>query len=275
MLGIALSKEVIRRGAEYVGVARRNASVCFDVSDDAALSDFLRRERFDVIINTVAIIDHAACEAQPGLAYMVNSRPSSIIVNAIRRCYFVQISTDGYFTGDGSQKHNESSRVVLLNEYARTKFAAEMFALGSSESLVVRTNIVGFRNNKKATFVEWVVNSCKHEDHITLFDDYFVSSISVSLFSKALLDLIEKKTYGMINLASSEVFSKAEFIRTLVEVFGLCLKNITTGSVKKLPFHRAESLGLDVSRAEKILKYRLPTLNDVILNLKDEYFALQ
>ncbi|MDR3151823.1 MAG: hypothetical protein LBT67_03150, partial [Holosporaceae bacterium] len=89
------------------------------------------------------------------------------------------------------------------------------------------------------------------------------------------MDLIEKKICGLINVASREVFSKAEFIKTLADVFGFSVKNTTISSVKKLLPNRADSLGLDVSRAETILGYTLPTLDDVIFSLYEEYRALQ
>jgi dTDP-4-dehydrorhamnose reductase len=275
MLGMALSKEMARRGVEHLGIARKNAGISLDVSNDTELLKFFTKEHFDVIVNTVAIIDLAVCDANPGLAYTVNARPISVIANCSPNSYFVHISTDGYFSGDGSKKHDENDQVVLLNEYARTKFAAEAFCLAFPKVLVVRTNIVGFRNDKRETFVEWIINSIKNEDNMTLFNDYFVSSISVLLFSKILMDLIEKKIYGLINVGSREVFSKAEFIKTLADVFGFNVKNATVGSVKKLFPNRGESLGLDVSRAETILGYTLPTLNDVIFSLNEEYHALQ
>ncbi len=64
----------------------------------------------------------------------------------------MQISTDHYFCGQGDLKHDESAPVTLLNEYARTKYAGEAFALTNPEACVIRTNVVGFRG--------WEVRPC-------------------------------------------------------------------------------------------------------------------
>ena len=76
-------------------------------------------------------------------------------------------------------------------------------------------------------------------------------------------------------MASSEVFSKKEFIEKLANEFNFSLKNTHVGSVSSLSSKRADSLGLDVSLAESILGYNLPTLNDVIFQLKKEYENVQ
>ena len=110
---------------------------------------------------------------------------------------------------------------------------------------------------------------------MTLFEDYYTSPISVKLFSKSLLDLIENEAEGLYNLASSEVSSKKQFIEKLAQVFNIELKNVTNGSVTELKSKRANSLGLDVNKAETILGYKLPNLSEVIQQLKEEYDELQ
>ena len=50
---------------------------------------------------------------------------------------------------------------------------------------------------------------------------------------------------------------------------------MTNGSVTELKSKRANSLGLDVNKAETILGYKLPNLSEVIQQLKEEYDELQ
>ena len=73
-------------------------------------------------------------------------------------------------------------------------------------------------------------------------------------------------------MASSEVSSKAKFIETLANEFGLSLQNTKKGSIMSLTTSkRPESLGLDVSKAENIVGYKFPDLMQVISQLKEEY----
>lgn len=275
LLGQALKKEAVRRKIQTITVARKNADRCLDITNDKELTAFLIQEKPDTVINACAIVNHKICEENPSLAYCVNARPNSVLAGLSRQCgfKFVYISTDGYFHGDARKKHDEKSPVRLLNEYARTKYLGEKLTELNPDALIVRTNIVGFRGNaEQPSFAEWAINALKNKEKMTLFDDYYTSSISVAQFSKALFDLLEHNVSGLINLASREVSSKKEFIETLADVFGLSAENATTGSVSRLSSScRADSLGLDVSRAEEILGYTLPDLHDVIFQLKKEY----
>lgn len=273
LLGQALVKEASARNIHYTGVAHSNADVCLDITSNKDLEDFVRGHRFDVIINTCAIVNHALCDSNPQLAYTTNARPNALLADLSKELGFklVFISTDGYFCGDKDCKHDEASEVKLLNEYARTKFAGECFTLTNPKSLVVRTNIIGFKGAEQPTFLEWVINSLKNKEKMTLFDDYYTSSITVTQFSKALFDLLPKNPTGILNLASSEVFSKAKFINCLSDVLELPLIEPKIGSVSQLVSKRADSLGLDVSKAESLLGYKLPDLEAVIKQIKEEY----
>ena len=274
MLGQALCKVARRRGVEVTGVDLQGADVDLDIRQDDALAAFCGDRSFDCLINTCAIVNHAFCDQHPGEAYLLNARPSAVLANLARDKGFkyVYVSTDGYFSGDGRCKHAEDAPMTLLNEYARTKYAGEVFATRNPEALVARTNIVGFRGKPdQPTFVEWALGALKRGEPMTLFTDYYTSSISVAQYSEALLDLIAADAVGTINVASSEVSSKAEFITSLAKAFGLSLANAKSGSVASLTqSKRADSLGLDVSKVESILGRKLPGLKDVIAQLRSE-----
>lgn len=276
LLGQALIQEAKKRNYQVIGVARAQANICFDITEEQTLKNQIVAMEPDVIINTVAVVNLEICERNPVLAYLVNTRPSGIIANLGCQLgfYSIHISTDHYFTGDGNAQHSESSPVCLLNEYARTKYIAETLATTHSESLVLRTNIVGFRGNKaNPTFVESVIANLLTGKQMTLFDDFFTSSIDVLQFSKSCFDIISRKTTGVLNLASREVSSKKTFIESLSNKLGHQLNTPKVGSVKELTTSvlRAESLGLDVTKAESILGYRLPTLSQVIDSIANQY----
>lgn len=274
MLGQALMAEGAKRHADIIGLARSGADINIDICNDEVLRRTLSEVQPSVVINAAAITSLDACECDPGKAYAVNARAVSVI-SEITRCnetYLIQISTDHYYTDDEVRRHAENDPVHLFNEYARTKYAGECFALNSGDSLVVRTNIVGFRGRGAFTFVEWVIQMLMERSPATLFDDFYSSSIDVGSFSKALFDLLKSRPTGILNLASSEVKSKKEFIEAFAKVVGLNVEHCGVGSVLKLSgTRRGESLGLDVSKAEVVLGYSLPDMKAVINSLAHEY----
>ncbi len=275
LLGQALKREAVRRSIYAIGVARANAERMLDVTDAAALGRLLEEIRPAVIINAAAMTALDACERSPGDAYMINARLAALLVRhcAIHGGKLLQVSTDHYFTGDGQRLHGEDASVSLLNEYARTKYAGEGFALSNPDSLVVRTNVVGFRGwAGRPTFVEWAIAALRAEEPMTLFDDFYTSSLDVESLASVLLDLVERQACGLLNVAARECSSKQEFILGLARRLNLSTANCRAGSVRKLAGTAgAESLGLDVSAAEQLLGYTLPGAASVLDRLVQQY----
>ncbi len=277
MLGQALLKAAKLKNFEVYGMAIQNADFCFDIMNDFELKKIILNLKPEIVINSVAIVNIDACEENPSQAYLINARPVSIIAKLCENinAYFVQISTDHYFTGDKNKKHTENDRVTLVNEYARTKYIAEKFALTYDNALILRTNIVGFRGDlSNPTFVEWVLDSLRKDNQIRLFTDFFTSSFDVTTFANIFFDKISTiRPTGLLNFAARDVFSKKDFIKYLAKQLGFDVeKKFIDSSVLELKnAARAESLGLDVSKAEKILKYKLPTMKMVADNLITEY----
>ncbi|OHC73470.1 MAG: hypothetical protein A3G18_08630 [Rhodospirillales bacterium RIFCSPLOWO2_12_FULL_58_28] len=273
MLGQALMREASGRGIKAVGAARHDSEIILDAGNEAALGDAVIRLKPELVINAAALTDMDACEADPGAAYLTNARPAAILAEACRRLEigFVYVSTDHYYSGDGDNKHDEEMPVHPVNEYARSKYAGEAFALTYRRSLVVRTNIVGRRGwVGRPTFLEWAMDSLERRKPLRLFDDFFTSPIDVASCAKAIFDLVAKDARGVINVAGREVSSKRRFVRALADQMDIILDWAETASVRELTTHRAESLGLDVTRAEKLLGYAMPDTAQVVRSaLKD------
>lgn len=274
MLGQALCREGGGRNNAMSGIARSNTDFSLNLTESDRLEQVLSEIMPDIVINAAAITSLAACTQNPCEAYLVNARSVAVMANFCKShgSYFIHISTDHYFSGDEDRKHDEPSEVTLVNEYAVSKYAGEAFALTCPGTLVVRTNIVGFRQRGHQTFVEWVIQSLENRESITLFDDFYTSSIHVDSFARALFDLIPTRPSGILNLAAKDVSSKKQFIELLAESLDLSTVNSVSGSVASLTdARRANSLGLDVSKAEKLLGYELPTTIEVVTALAAEY----
>lgn len=270
LLGQAIRAEAVRRRIRAFGVARANADHVIDLSRIDSLAPLFGQLRPQIVINAAAQTSLDACESDPGESYRINARAVALIADQCRAVDtpFVQISTDHFFSGGGDRRHGEMDPVVLVNEYARSKYAGEAFALAYPRSLVLRTNIAGFRGwTARPTFAEWLLDSLAKRKPLRLFDDFHTSTIDVPAFSRALFDLLEKGATGLVNLASRSVSSKRQFAHALARSIGVDLDWDEPASLRELKTPRAESLGLDVTIAERLLGYRLPTLEEVCRSL--------
>jgi dTDP-4-dehydrorhamnose reductase len=270
MLGQSIVAEAHRRGLTPVGLARRNADLNVDISNEAALKNAIVAIRPALIVNTAAMTALDDCQKDPPLAYLINSRAVAVMVEACRtvKARLVHVSTDHYFSGDGDCLHNETAPVRLLNDYARTKFAAEAYALTDSTSLILRTNVTGWRKwSDRPTFFEWLVNSIEERRRLTLFNDFYTSTIDAPTFAVRLFDLSEQSATGLLNLASAETLSKGAFAVLTAGALGIPLVDPINTSIRSLGTFRAESLGLDVRRAQTLLGCSLPGAQCVIKTL--------
>jgi dTDP-4-dehydrorhamnose reductase len=245
--------------------ASRHGELQVDACDATALFHVLERLQPRLIVNAAAIVSIPACEADPGAAWQTNTRLPFLLAEYARGsgAKLVHISTDHYYSGDGRATHKESDPVVLLNEYARTKFAAESLITTTPSALVLRTNIVGVRSAAGASFGEWALDLILNDKPGVLFGDQFVSSLDVWSFAEALLDLVTTELSGVVNLANTEVFSKAELVLAIARALGRQPTKVQVGTVANQAVKRPDSLGLDVSLAERTLGRRLPSLQQV------------
>ena len=215
MVGQAIAAEAHRRGRKLAGVSRHGSDRTADLADLDALRALLEDEAPDLVINAAAVADIDICERDPAAALSVNAR--AVLVMA-EYCHdaaipLVQISTDHFFTGNGPQPHTELAPVALLNEYARTKYLGEGFACVAPLALVVRTNVTGLRGiASRPTFAEWAFDALERRAPITLFDDFYASTIDAPSFARALLDLVDRGATGIVNLAARTVASKWRFV---------------------------------------------------------------
>ncbi|MBO7081562.1 MAG: SDR family oxidoreductase [Neisseriaceae bacterium] len=274
MLGQSINKVFSDKGINVITAAKRDADYCFDFTDDTLLEHCIDDANPDIIINTSAIVDLSFCENEPEKAYLVNARILGILANICKRknIYLIHISTDHYYTQGKHIKHNENENVELVNEYARTKYLGEQLALTHQNTLVLRTNIIGFRGSEKPTFIEWVIGELEKGSQFNLFTDFYTSSIHTTEFAKILVDVIAKHPTGIYNLASSEVSSKKDFILSISHALFKKEPDYKEASVLSINDpKRASSLGLDTSKIESLIGYTMPNLKETVDSIVIDY----
>lgn len=266
LLGQAFGRKLALRGVSVRGAARRGADISLDIADPVALVRLLDREAPNVIVNCAAVTSLDECERNPRFAHDVNAAPLKALASWTRgaSAKLIQISTDHYYSGDGARTHDERSPVMLLNQYARSKYVGEVYAGENPDALIVRTNITGARGwRDRPTFSEWAMEAISDRRQVRLFTDYFTSTIDADACAQAVLDLAEADASGVMNVASRDVSDKWSFVHELARQSGVSLSWAQAASVRDMPTPRAESAGLSVARAEAALGRRLPSREEV------------
>jgi len=272
MLGMAFMRSS-SHSFNVIPVSRED----FDFTNREELYRFLDAKEPDVVVNVAANINLAACEKNKVDSAKINVDFVAHLSNwcAKKDSFLVQVSTDHFYDYGGNDPHHENQEVVLLNEYAKQKYAAEKAAEGSS-TLVLRTSILGYRNSGALTFIEWVLSTIKTGDKITGFVDAYTSSIDVDSFVEIAFLCIKSRLIGVYNIGCSEVYSKYDLIEAIIFELNRTDIMLESATVSDLAPKRANCCGLDITKIQQVLGIPLPTLAMVVkkLNIQENYDGL-
>ena len=272
-LGVSLCK-IIRSLYDYevIEVSRKNKTHPVDITNKKNLLSFLEIIQPSIVINCSGLVDIQYCEKNPYEAWQIHVKSTLSLIEylSLNKIKYIHISTDQFYDGK-LKKNNENSGISFINEYATTKYLADVIASNYSNSIIIRTNLVGFRGNRKKNFLEKIITEIKRKKKLILFNDYIVSSIDTKNLSEIIIKLFEKDFSGIINVGCRNSFSKKDFILKLAKKINLKIYDYETVSAKKLVTKRQLNCALDVSKIENFLNIKMPSFEGVLNNIAKEY----
>jgi dTDP-4-dehydrorhamnose reductase len=277
---VALSRSPYEPTEAYPTLPEAFTWLVGDVCESSWLKQVLATYAPQAMIHTVACVDLLACERDPLMAYQVNTYPVGLLSDYAQRTgsTLLHISTDHYYQDHTEVRHTEQDTVVLLNEYARTKYLAEKLALLAPNGWVIRTNIIGHkrhpkknehRTSPKPTFLEWLeqaLSEATPEKPVKLFHDYYTSSVHVGFLATWLIAWMTH--YAGLQPSSAWNPLKSQFLSEP----GAACRLFHSGSVS-LPEHRilnvacrqaSSKFTLGKLYAHMVLGYSMDTLNTLV-----------
>lgn len=231
----------------------------------------------DIIIHCGALTNGNYCKENPKEAFNINGVSMQKFLNATTNSVkIIYISTDAVFP---SELHlaKETDCVKPENVYGKSKELGEFFLLNSNRKYtIIRTTIVGLNYNKqKQGFVEWIVNSAKEGEKISLFDDVIFTPISIWSLSKEIGYIIKNDCINseILHIAGNENCTKYEFGMSLLRSLQLDVKKIIRGSILNFEDRakRCTDQTLDTSNYQEKYNRKLPTLVETINEIKNKY----
>ena len=195
-----------------------NRYFSINLLNELEIKKFFEKNIFDIIINSVAIVDLKKCETDKKLAedLHVNLNKNFIEYCNKNNAKYIYISTDSVFDGEVGN-YTEESITKPLNNYAYTKFLGEKEVEKIKNHIIVRTNILGYTENQNSLF-KWAYINLKDNVEINGFEDVIFSPISVFRLSELIDELIKINYQGLINVVNDTVLSKYEFLNILKEM---------------------------------------------------------
>jgi dTDP-4-dehydrorhamnose reductase len=210
-----------------------------DITKAAAVRAQLTSIRPDVVIHTAALTDVDECERSPNKARQVNSDGTLIAAKLTEElgARFVYISTD-YVFGGGTGDYREEDSAAPVNEYGKTKIAAEAYTRQHcSSALIIRTTMYGLKLPPKIGMMEALVSALQSGKPLARFTDQYFTPVYTGQLSEIILRLIELGVTGLFHVGGPEKISRYEFSRRVAKLFAA-----GRARIEPVPFRQIEGL---------------------------------
>ncbi len=242
-----------------------------DLLDKSSLKKIIQEFKPSVIIHCASLANVDRCENDPEIASKINVLSTKNIVEIIanKDTTLVYISSDSVYDGVLGN-FSEIDSINPLNCYGRTKYEGELEVLKEENCIIFRTNFFGWNIQDKKSIGEWILDELKAGRQIKGFNDAYFSSIYTFELAKVIDIAIQNQLHGVYNCGSADSCSKYEFSLKIANRFSFESKSIVPSSIDDFPFKakRGKNLSLNVSKLQKSLDYRLPTIDQSI----DEFY---
>ncbi len=207
-LGFDVMAELQRRNIEAVGAARRD----FDLTDDAAIENFIKFHKPDAVIHCAAYtaVDKAEDEAETAL--QINGRATEVIAQTCKDidAKMIYISTDYVFPGTGDMPYEVDDPKDPPNAYGRSKLAGEEAVIKNLDKyFIVRISWVFGVNGKN--FVKTMLRLSETKDKLTVVNDQIGSPTYTADVAPLLVDMVQTDKYGIYHATNEGFCSWAEF----------------------------------------------------------------
>jgi len=245
---------------------------CFDLAKTHLTLNRLRELHPNVIVHCAAMTDVEQCERAPAIARAVNVDATRTLAqwSAQHGVNFVFVSTDSVF--DGRYGHYcEDDQAAPVNEYARTKLAAEEIVRAYHPgALILRTNFYGWNVKAKPSLAEWMLDKLARHEPLAAFADVRFNPLFVNDLAKIILDMIARQAAGCFHAAARSECSKYEFALLIAEMFGLDAREVQTAQVEDFGFQarRPKSTTLAVDKIAQFLGREMPSVEEGLRSFK-------
>lgn len=245
-------------------------------TDKVSVEKIIKKYKPDVWINAAALTDIEFCEKNPETAKSVNCDLAALFAECTyeHEVFYIHISSDHLFDGVSSFV-DESKTCSPINAYAQSKYEAEIQVIKKNpDAVVVRTSFFGWGPPYRKSLSDWVLEALHEHNTITLFDDVYITPVTINYLAKCLTNLFEAKYSGIMNVSSSERISKYQLGLLIAQVNGLDSSNLIRGSLDDRPELTKRPRDMSISNKSFVNLFGdVPSLREQCEDLKNSEYS--
>lgn len=210
-LGRALNKLLSGQNIEIINTDVDTLDIC----DAAQVSELVKREQPDTIINCAAHTAVDKCETDQENAARINALGPRNLAAAAKEtgAQIIQVSTDYVFDGNAKKPYVETDTPCPQSVYGSTKLDGEKAVMELTDKYyIVRTAwLYGEGNN----FVKTMLRLAKERDTITVVNDQFGSPTSAMELGRMILHIVDSGDYGIYHATCEGITNWHDFAKTI------------------------------------------------------------
>lgn len=246
-----------------------------DITDFAAVSAFVQKEKPDVIINSAAMTNVDGCETMQEVAYRVNAagvRNLAVAAESIG-AKLVHVSTDYVFAGNGTVPYTEWDKTDPQSVYGKSKALGEAYALSfSTKSFIVRTSwLYGYIGKN---FVKTVRRVMRERGAMTVVNDQRGNPTNANDLAHHILKLCVTNEYGIYHCTGKGECTWFEFAREIARLSEIpgtvspCTSEEYPSPVKRPAYSSLSHLALDCAVGDEMREWKT-ALKEYIMKVED------
>lgn len=230
-----------RLGAKHSTLALDHHAL--DISDRAAVSEAVRSQRPDLIINC-AVLGVDVCETKPSLAQAVNVNGPQALAEAAAAvgAEILHFSTNYVFAGDDQEGkiYTALDTPRPVNVYGATKLAGEQAVLSvAARSYIVRTSWVFGPGSKN--FLSVAPQQLRARQGLRAVTDIRASATYVNDLLSRVDEILARQRYGIYQVVNEGDCSHYEFAVEAARLVGLTtaetdelIESVTEAAMKRI-----------------------------------------
>ena len=247
-------------------------SIILDIRNKEDVTKFIEKHQPDTVINTAAITNPEFCENNP-----IEANETNVIgvknlaeVCNTQNIHFIQISTEYVFDGIKGN-YDEKDITNPISTYGKTKLESEEITLKTNQKFcVVRTAMLFGWSKNKLNLATLLISKLANHEKIDVINDQIVSPSYNDNIAKIILEIAEKKLYGIYHVSGSSIMSRLDFSVVLAREFKLDEKLLRSISISDFNWKskRPKNGGLNVEKISKILNTKLLSTLESLKQMK-------
>jgi len=270
-MGVAL-REVFGPGYEIVGKNSRD----FDANDFSQVENLVKKEKPDILINTVVFLGIDPCEKEPEKALGLNTLYPRLLAELSNQLDFLLIhfSTDAVFNNEKRDSYTEEDAPCPLNIYGLTKYGGDCFVQAIAKRYYIfRVAILFGETNKRSQFVEKMLDRIKQDATPLRIADDIISSPTYSRdIAQGVRKILEaKKDYGVYHLVNEGQASLCDLMQEIARNLQVDIK-IEKASYRDFPYIGMKNIYTPIKSAKiENLRPWKEAVREYCLRIKDNY----